>query len=104
MFCSEVDDKAVGILFQGVGYLVAGVDEDGVLLDFYEGEVNARQTILNNCRNSFLVLDHTKFSRLAHVRGGHIKDVSKIFCDKEPPESILKLIESSSAELVICNE
>lgn len=83
---------------------VAGVDEDGVLLDFYEGEVSARQTILNNCRNSFLVLDHTKFSRLAHVRGGNIKDVSKVFCDKEPPERILKLIDSSPAELVICHE
>lgn len=51
---------------------VAGIDEDGALLDFHEGEVITRQTIQSNCRQSFLVLDHTKFSRLAHVRGGLI--------------------------------
>lgn len=81
---------------------VAGVDEDGVLLDFYEGEVNVRQTILENCRNAFLVLDHTKFSRLAHVRGGKIDDVTRVFCDKEPPDSIKEMMAASNTELVIC--
>ena len=65
---------------------VAGVTQDGGLLDFSEAEVGARRAILKNCRSSFLVMDHTKFGRAAHVRGGHLSDVSSIFCDKPIPE------------------
>ncbi|MDD7909652.1 MULTISPECIES: DeoR/GlpR family DNA-binding transcription regulator [Pseudovibrio] len=82
---------------------VAGVDADGTLLDFHEDEVSARQAILANCRRSYLVLDHSKFGRHAHVRGGWITDVTKIFVDREPPEAIMRLIAKSNAELVICN-
>lgn len=82
---------------------VAGVDPDGTLLDFHEDEVSARQAILANCRQSFLVLDHSKFGRHAHVRGGWITDVTKVFVDQEPPEEIAAIIARSPAELVICN-
>jgi DeoR family glycerol-3-phosphate regulon repressor len=81
---------------------VAGVDEDGSLLDFHEQEVITRQTIQKNCRQSFLVLDHSKFSRLAHVRGGFIGNVSKVFCEQKPPLQIMQILEESPTELVIC--
>ena len=53
---------------------VGGIDEDGALLDFYAGEVQARQAIAANCRNSLLVADASKFGRNATVRGGHLGD------------------------------
>ncbi|SNY92645.1 transcriptional regulator, DeoR family [Cohaesibacter sp. ES.047] len=65
---------------------VAGVSQDGGLLDFSEAEVGCRRSIVKNCRSSFLVMDHTKFGRPAHVRGGHLSDVDTIFCDKPIPE------------------
>jgi DeoR family glycerol-3-phosphate regulon repressor len=83
-------------------YGVAGVDEDGTLLDFYEEEVRARQIIRENSRSSYLVLDHSKFGRAAHVRGGRIDEAQKIFCDRTPPASIIQLIHRSGAELIIC--
>lgn len=81
---------------------VAGVDLDGGLLDFYEEEVRIRDLIRTNCRESILVLDHLKFGRAAHVRGGEIQDISKIFCDKRPPEDVCDLLEKSGSELIIC--
>lgn len=84
-------------------YGVAGVDEDGTLLDFYEEEVRARQMIRENSRSAYLVLDHTKFGRAAHVRGGKIDEATKIFCDRTPPATILALIKQSGAQLIICN-
>ena len=81
---------------------VAGVDLDGGLLDFYEEEVRARNQIRLNCRESFLVLDHLKFGRAAHVRGGHIRDISMVFCDKRPPEKVCSSLEESESELIIC--
>ena len=85
-------------------YGVAGVDEDGTLLDFYEEEVRARQIIRENSRASFLVLDSTKFGRTAHVRGGQIVEATKIFCERKPPEHITAILKHSRAEWVICGE
>jgi len=85
-------------------YGVAGVDDDGTLLDFYEEEVRARQMIRENSRSVFLVLDHSKFGRAAHVRGGRIDEATKIFCDKTPPSAILALIKKSGAMLIICGD
>ena len=83
-------------------YGVAGVAEDGTLLDFHEEEVRARRLIRENSRETFLVLDHTKFERSAHVRGGNIGEATKVFCDARPPENILKILAKSGAELVVC--
>ena len=81
---------------------VAGVGENGTLLDFYEGEVRARQLIRENSRSTFLVLDHSKFHRTAHVRGGDIREVTKVFCDAPPPDRIVEMLAESGSELVIC--
>lgn len=83
-------------------YGVAGVDEDGTLLDFYEEEVRARQIIRQNSREKFLVLDHSKFNRRAHVRGGHIHEASKVFCDRTPPPAICDMIHQSGNQLIVC--
>lgn len=83
---------------------VAGVDEDGSLLDFHEDEVAARQAILRNCRQSFLVLDHSKFGRSAHVRGGHLSDVSHVFCDRALPPGLAQALSGAETEVVICAE
>lgn len=64
---------------------VAGIDEDGTLLDFHSGEVQARQAILANCRTPLLVADASKFGRNATVRGGHLNDCHHFFTDKPPP-------------------
>ena len=80
----------------------AGVGEDGTLLDFHDEEVRARRLIRENSRQTFLVLDHSKFRRTAHVRGGNIGEVTKVFCDARPPDSIMDVISSCDAELIVC--
>ena len=52
---------------------VGGIDDDGTLLDFYSGEVQARQAIVANCRTALLVADASKFGRNATVRVGFIR-------------------------------
>ncbi|ALE01677.1 DeoR/GlpR family DNA-binding transcription regulator [Candidatus Pseudothioglobus singularis] len=83
---------------------VAGVDNDGVLLDFSDEEVQIRRVILDNCRESLLVLDHEKFGRIAHVRGGQIEEVTKVFCDQNPPNEIIQIIDDSESQLIICDK
>lgn len=85
-------------------YGVAGVAEDGTLLDFYEEEVRARRLIRDNSRSTFLVLDQSKFGRPAHVRGGNIGEATKVFCDSRPPEYILEILDRVGSELIVCSE
>ena len=72
---------------------VAGIDEDGTLLDLHSGEVQARQAILANCRTALLVADASKFGRNATVRGGHLNDCHHFFTDKPLPESFHTIVE-----------
>lgn len=81
---------------------VGGVDPDGCLLDFSDEEVRIRESILRNCRQSFLVLDASKFGRSAHVRGGWISDVDIVFCDQQPPPAIADALIAGQRELVVC--
>ena len=80
---------------------VAGVDLEGGLLDFHEEEVSVRKAIRKNCRESILVLDHQKYGRSAHVKGGSIGDVDQVFCDKRPPEEICRILTASKTSLTI---
>ena len=85
-------------------YSAGGVDMDGELLDFSDKEVQIRRAILDNCRESFLVLDHEKFGRSAHVRGGQIQEANKVFSDQKPPIEICKILNDSESELIICEK
>jgi len=60
---------------------VAGVDEAGALLDFHVSEVRVRETIKRNSRISILVLDSTKFGRVAPAAGGNILEMDRVYSD-----------------------
>jgi DeoR family glycerol-3-phosphate regulon repressor len=81
---------------------VAGVDEDGSLLDFSEDEVCVRDAMLQNCRRSYLVLDSSKFSRPAHVHGGRIDQVTTVFCETDPPARIRRMLDEANVGFIGC--
>jgi len=70
---------------------VAGIAEDGGLLDFHAAEVRVRERMQANARQSILVLDGSKFGRLAPALGGNIADADHIVSDRAP-EAMLKAI------------
>lgn len=80
---------------------VAGVDADGTLLDVHEEKVTARQAILANCRQAYLVPDAGKFSRPAHVRGGHVTDVTAVVCDSPPPDALCRQLQRAGTHFVV---
>jgi len=84
-------------------YGVTGVDNDATLLDVYEEKARARQMIRDNSRSAFLVLDHSKIGRFAHVRRGKVDEAIKIFRERTRPATILALIRQSGARLIICS-
>lgn len=74
---------------------VGGIDADGTLLDFSRDEVIAREAMRQNCRQSLLVVDRSKFGRAAMARGGLLSDMDHVFCDQPPGEAFLPLLEAA---------
>ncbi|MBX3609398.1 MAG: DeoR/GlpR transcriptional regulator [Hydrogenophaga sp.] len=78
---------------------VAGIDDDGTLLDFDADEVMARQAMLAHCRSSLLVADVTKFGRSALARGGQLGDVAHLFLDAAPPTAFAPVLAAAGNTL-----
>ncbi|WP_028022148.1 DeoR/GlpR family DNA-binding transcription regulator [Enterovibrio calviensis] len=72
---------------------VAGVSEDGGMLDFHASEVRVREAIRTHCKTSVLVMDSTKLTRIAPAVGGSIFDVDQIIMDQHPGDDFSSLIE-----------
>jgi DeoR family glycerol-3-phosphate regulon repressor len=72
---------------------VAGVADDGALLDFHASEVRIREKIRENCRTSLLVMDSTKLNRDAPAVGGSIFDIDQIIMDQNVDVEFTSLLE-----------
>ncbi len=78
---------------------ISGIDSDGTLLDFDYDEVRAAQAILRAARQTFLVTDHSKFTRRPMVRMGAISEIAALFTDLPPPPAIRALMATYGVDL-----
>lgn len=78
---------------------VGGLDEDGMLLDFSEGEVEARKAMVESCRTAILVADVSKFGRNATVRGGNLRDLDHLFVDDAVPPAFEAMVRESGVRV-----
>lgn len=63
---------------------VGGIGEAGDLYDFNDDEVMARQALIASADLTVLVVDSTKFGRMAICRNGCIGDFDYVVSDREP--------------------
>jgi len=83
---------------------VSSIEPDGTLLDYDYREVRVAQAIIAQARETWLVADHSKFSRGAMVRLGHLSQVSRFFTDAPVPASVQKLLEESRVQLLVADQ
>ncbi|TCJ98856.1 DeoR family transcriptional regulator [Volucribacter psittacicida] len=81
---------------------ISSIDHDGSLLDYDYHEVQVKRAIIENARTTFLVADHSKFTRRAIVRLGSVADVDYIFTDSTPPQSVIDLMANHQVQLKLC--
>ncbi|WP_170398784.1 MULTISPECIES: DeoR/GlpR family DNA-binding transcription regulator [Ruegeria] len=73
---------------------VAGVAHDGGLLEFHPAEVRVRMKMQQHAAKSILVIDSSKFGRIAPALGGNISDVDVVVCDRPPGPEFSDLADS----------
>ena len=66
----------------------SALDRDGDILDFDIQEVSVSKAILKSGRKTFLVADHTKFSRSAPARIASLAEVDTFFTDGPLPAGL----------------
>ena len=79
----------------------AGIADDGALLEFHVAEVHAREQIRQNSRVSVLVIDSTKFGRLAPAVGESLLDVDHVIVDRRPGPQFDSLLDQLNGRLVL---
>lgn len=82
----------------------AGVDADGSLLEFHQAEVRATDRMRRNAQKSLLVIDNSKFGRLAPAMGGNIADIDLVVCDRPPGDSYAPLIETLGDRILFAED
>ena len=78
---------------------VAGVADDGGLLDFHPAEVRVRMKMQQNAVKSILVLDCSKFGRIAPALGGNISEIDVVVCDRPPAPEFSALVARSGENI-----
>lgn len=82
----------------------AGVGEDGRLLEFHQSEVRASERMRSNAQRAILVIDHSKFGRLAPAAGESIHDIDQVVCDRPPKADFEPVVEGLGDKIVFAEK
>ncbi len=78
----------------------AGIDPEGGLLEFHQSEVRATEQMRRNAQSSVLVIDHSKFGRLAPAAGCHLSEIDTVICDRAPGAGFSELVAGLDGRIV----
>lgn len=78
----------------------SALDPDGDILDFDSHEVTVSQAILERARASYLVADHTKFTRIAPVKIASLKDIDRLYINAPPPAQTQVLLKDWATQTI----
>lgn len=81
----------------------AGVASDGRLLEFHSAEVRASERIRLNSQKSILVIDQSKFGRIAPALGPNITDIDHVVLDRRPGAEFDALVDTLGEKLLLAN-
>lgn len=81
----------------------AGVAADGRLLEFHAAEVRASERIRLNSVTSILVIDQSKFGRLAPALGPNITEINHVVTDRAPAGEFAHLAKGLGEKLLLAS-
>jgi DeoR family glycerol-3-phosphate regulon repressor len=79
----------------------SAMDAEGDLLDFDIQEVGVSQSIIAQSRKTFLVADHSKFSRSAPARIASMRSLTSVFTDLPFPAALTHLCKEWKTEIIV---
>ena len=80
---------------------IGAIDAAGCLLEYRDEEVVVARAMLRNARHKVLLADHTKFSRVATFKLGHLQDVTTLVTDRAPAGATATLLHEARCRMVL---
>lgn len=79
----------------------SALDREGDLLDFDIQEVAVSQAIIRQSRRTFLVADHSKFTRSAPARIASLSEIDTFFTDAPLPEDLTQRCATWKTDVIV---
>ena len=92
-----IDNFQTDFLLMGIG----AISPDGLLLDYHYEEALLMSRMIKNAQEVLLVTDSSKFQKKTMAQVGHLRDVTYLVTECEPPDRIKKIMEEHHVSLVI---
>ncbi|MBN9445413.1 MAG: DeoR/GlpR transcriptional regulator, partial [Bosea sp.] len=83
---------------------IGGIDTEGNLLEYRDDEAVVGRAMLRNARRAVLLADHSKFSRAAMSRLGHLREFNTLVTDRRPAGGTMQMIREAGCELIVASE
>lgn len=80
---------------------VSSIEPDGTLLDYDYREVRIAQAIVEQSREVWLVADHSKLTRNAMVRLGHVEQIDRFFTDAPVPPPLAEALAAAEVKVFV---
>ena len=90
-----IDNFQTDFLLMGIG----AISPEGFLLDYHYEEALLMSRMIANARDIILVTDSSKFQKNAMAQVGHLRDVSFLVTDCEPPDQIREIMKENNVSL-----
>ncbi|MDX5384550.1 MAG: DeoR family transcriptional regulator, partial [Rhodobacterales bacterium] len=72
--------------------------------EFHQSEVRATERMRRNAKQSILVIDRSKFGRMAPAVGGNLSDIDMVVCDRPPAAAFSSLVESLGPRIIFAED
>jgi len=92
-----IENFQTDFLIMGIG----AISPEGLLLDYDYEEAMLMAKMMNNSREVILVTDSTKFEKSATAQVGHLRDLSYLVTDRQPPAEACELIDEHNVSLIV---
>lgn len=83
---------------------ISAIDDDGSLLDYDYHEVQVKRALMESARQVILATDHSKFTRKAIVRLGHLQEINFLFTDQALPEHLQAQLIDTNVVVIQCEK
>ena len=83
---------------------IGGIDTEGNLLEYRDDEAVVGRAMLRNARRAVLLADHSKVSRAAMSRLGHLREFNTLVTDRRPAGGTMQMIREAGCELIVASE
>ncbi len=95
--CAVLDNFFCDTFFLGA----AGLSSDGAITDYYLDELLVKRKLIENAKQTILLMDHEKFGQRMFTKVSDLKNIDILITDQMPDKNFVQLLKENNVQIVI---